>query len=112
MQSKHTQTLIQNLEKFRIKHNLTQAEFAKRLKTSKTRYTNIISGNVDKISADSIKNIYDATGYLCFELMEIYTDDFLKLIKLLHEFSPSEIVFMKQFVEVYLESKGRLNHDD
>lgn len=107
MQSNHTRTMMLNLEKYRIENNLSQTEFARRLKTSKSNYAKMVNGDVDKISADAIKNIYDATGYLCFELMEIYSDDFLRLVSLLHQFSPQEVFFMKQFVEVYLESKRR-----
>lgn len=112
MQSLYTQRMMLNLEKWRVEHNLTQTEFAKLLKTSKSNYTKMLSGDINKISADAVKNIYDVTGFLCFELMEIYSDDFLKLIKLLHQFSPSEVKFMKQFVEVYLESKGRLDNEN
>lgn len=112
MQSKNTQKMMLNLEKWRIEHNLSQAEFSRKLRTSRSNYTKMLNGDISKISADAIKNIYDVTGFLCFELMEIYTDDFLKLIRLLRRLSPEEITFMKQFVSVYLESKGRMNNDN
>lgn len=112
MQSIYTQRMILNLEKWRVEHGLSQTDFAKRLKTSKSCYTKLLNGDINKISADAVKIIYDVTGYFCFELMEIYTDDFLKLIRLLRKLSPEEVFFMKQFVSVYLESKGRINNDN
>ena len=93
-QSNHMQIFILNLEKWRVRHNLSQAEFAKRIGLSASTYNKLVSGDVGSIKVDTLKAIYDETGLLCHMLMEVYDDEFLKLTKLCRNMSKSELHYM------------------
>jgi len=110
-QSIETKKLIANLERWRTAHNLSQSEFAKMLGVKPSTYSKVLSGETNKISADTIKAIYDVTGKMCFQLMECRYDEFLRLLDKLQELTPRELAYMNQFVDVYIEAKRRTRNE-
>lgn len=107
-QSKEIVTMINNLEKFRTEHNMSQLQFAEAIGMSRSAYTKLVNGETDKLSVDTLKRIYNLTGRLCYQLMEIFTDDYLIIGDLIKDFTPHEMKCMRQFVEVYLETRKRM----
>jgi len=106
-QSKDTRKLVENLEKWRKEHNMSQSDFAKALGGTASTYSKVLSGEVTTIKADTIKRIYLVTGKLCFQLMEAVDDDYLRLLNKLQQLTPREIKYINKVVDVYLEAKKR-----
>lgn len=105
MQSKDMQTLINNLEKWRIEHNMSQAAFAKAIKVSPSTYTKLLSGDISTISADTIKAVYFVTGYLCFQLMDVKPDPYLRLGFVSHDLTPAEQEFLISIAELIIKMR-------
>lgn len=109
MQTKDTQTLMLNLEKWRVLNDLTQTEMAEAIGMSLSNYNKLVTGQIDKLSVDSLRAIYDKTGLLCHVLMEIFSDDYLKLSKICKDMTPSELHFMLYTAQnIILMREGKL----
>lgn len=98
-QTKETQTLINNLEKWRCANGFSQSEFAKQIGITPAHYSKLLSGDIATINADCIYKIYNITGHLCFQLMEIYTDDFLRLSRICRDMTADELRLMLQIAD-------------
>lgn len=107
-QSKEMKNMMRNLEMFREQKQMSQAQFAEAIGMSRSAYTKLVNGDTNKLSVDTMKKIYHLTGRLCYQLMEVYTDDYLVLGDLIKDFSPYEMKCMRQFVEVFIETRKRL----
>lgn len=110
-QSPEMQNLIKNLEMWRADHDMSQGAFAKAIKMSPSTYNKLLAGQISSISADTIKAIYKLTGKMCFQLMESCDDVYLRLLDKLHKMSEQELIYMNQFVDVYLEAKRRMKDE-
>jgi len=56
-------TLLKKLKEVCEKHNLTHAKIALSAKTSRTRITAILNGNLDNVSTDLLIRILGSLGY-------------------------------------------------
>lgn len=102
MQSKETQTLVLNLEKWRVQKGMSQAEMAKSINLSISTYSRLISGETNNLSADTIRAIYKTTGRMCFELMECDDDEYLRLVKLCHNLNEKELRYFLHTIQDFI----------
>ena len=103
MQSKDVQTLILNLERWRVSRDLSQAKMAKKLNISPSKYSKLVSGDRGTVTVDMLKDIYIATGKQCFQLMEFINDDYLRLTDLCSKMTPRQWKFMLEVATSLLE---------
>lgn len=94
MQSKDTQLFMLNLERWRVEHNMPQQDVAEAIGMSYSNYKKLVLGQVDKISIDSLKAVYELTGQLCHMLMEYFEDDYLRLSKICRGMTEAELNLM------------------
>ena len=64
-----------NVEKERIKRNLTQSQMAKKLEMSLSGYKKMISGVTAKIDLYTVQLMHNLTGKWIFELIDDYGED-------------------------------------
>lgn len=99
MQSKDVQTIVTNLERWRASRDLTQAQMAKKLNISPSKYSKLVSGERGTVTAEMLKDIYLATGQQCFQLMEFINDDYLRLTDLCSKMNPQQWKFMLEMAK-------------
>ena len=112
MQSKEVQTIVLNLERWRVSRNLSQTEMAKRLNISPSKYSKLISGENGTVTAEMLKDIYLATGKQCFQLMEFINDDYLRLTDLCSKMSPDEWRFMLEVATNLMELEEKIKNKE
>lgn len=106
MQSKDMQTLMLNLEKWRVEHCISQAEMARRISLTPSTYSKLLSGDISTISADTIRDIYRTTGYMCYMLMDIYDDPFLRMGRNARKLTQEDLITVSEMLFTYMRTKG------
>ena len=89
---------ILNVEKERVRCNLTQAQMAKKLDMSLSGYKKMISGVTSKIDLYTAYLLQKITGKWIFELIEDFEEDTDMILKL-KEMSQSQKNFIKGIID-------------
>lgn len=82
MQSRETKKYMLNLEKWRVEHNMSQRELAKKMNMSASNYNKLVSGDVDNVSLDTMICVYKITGLYVFQMLNYYDTELNRLIDL------------------------------
>ena len=98
-----------NVEKERLRRNLTQAQMAKKLEMSLSGYKKMISGVTTKIDLYTAQIMQNMTGKWIFELIDDYEED-TQFILNLRAMSSRQKNFIKGIVE--FESAFSACHED
>lgn len=89
---------ILNVEKERIRQNLTQAQMAKKLDMSLSGYKKMVSGVTTKIDLYTAYLLYNMTGKWIFELIDDSPED-ADIIRNLRKLSPRQKNFIKGIID-------------
>lgn len=91
-----------NLERERIKLDLTQKEMASRLEIHPQTYKKIINGETTKIDLMLMVKMYELTHKFTFELIEFDDDqdDFLRIITQLRQIPPSSLHIIERVIKL------------
>lgn len=98
-----------NVEKERIKRNLTQSQMAKKLEMSLSGYKKMISGVTAKIDLYTVQLMHNLTGKWIFELIDDYREE-TEIILKLKEMSEAQRNFINNMIE--FESYFSSVHED
>ncbi|WWR14509.1 helix-turn-helix domain-containing protein [Lachnospiraceae bacterium JLR.KK008] len=93
---------ILNIEKERVKQNLTQAQMAKKLDMSLSGYKKMVSGVTTKIDLYTVYLLRNLTGKWVFELIDDYPED-SELVMKLQKLSLRQKNFIRGIIDFELE---------
>ena len=93
---------ILNIEKERIRQNLTQAQMASKLQMSLSGYKKMISGATTKIDLHIMYLLHSMTGKWIFDLVDEHDED-MDLFLEIKQLSPSQKKTVKGLVDFELE---------
>lgn len=94
MQSKEMKKYMLTLESWRVDHDMSQREMAKKLKMSPSNYSKLVSGDIDSVSLDTIVLVHKVTGLYVFQMMSYYDTELNRLIELETKLNKSSIKFL------------------
>lgn len=93
---------ILNVEKERLKQNLTQAQMAKKLEMSLSGYKKMVSGVTAKVDLYTVYLMQHMTGKWIFELIDDYQED-TEIILKLKELSLRQKNFIEGIIDFEIE---------
>lgn len=101
-----------NLERERIRLNLTQKQMAAKLEMSLSAYKRLITCSTEKIDLYVIYKLYKMTGKLAYEFTSI-SDPYLDLKKKITNLIPSQVAYIDALVdfELSLSDMGMMPKD-
>ena len=100
------QNFTVNLEKERIRLNLTQGQMAEKLDMSLSNYKKLVAGQYQRPNLFLAKHLYELSGKMLFEFFDFYTPQ-LNTIKKLTRLSDSQRNFIESIIDFELEFSSK-----